>query len=49
LGGFHLIGLPIVNTLGTSREEVISIGNTLIEMKIDCILAIVLEQKNLTF
>ncbi|WP_285394867.1 MBL fold metallo-hydrolase [Lysinibacillus sp. fls2-241-R2A-57] len=36
IGGFHLIGLPIVNTLGKSREEVISIGNTLNEMKIDC-------------
>ncbi|MFJ8102124.1 MBL fold metallo-hydrolase [Lysinibacillus sp. NPDC096212] len=37
IGGFHLIGLPIVNTLGKPKEEVISIGNTLNEMKIDCI------------
>lgn len=37
IGGFHLIGLPIVNTLGKPKEEVISIGNTLNEMKIDYI------------
>lgn len=37
IGGFHLIDLPIVNTLGKTRAEVISIGHTLNEMKIDCI------------
>ncbi|MFJ3387913.1 MBL fold metallo-hydrolase [Lysinibacillus sp. NPDC086135] len=37
IGGFHLIDLPIVNTLGKTKEEVIAIGNTLNEMKIDCI------------
>ncbi|MEQ6354945.1 hypothetical protein ABNX05_09995 [Lysinibacillus sp. M3] len=48
--GFHLIGLPIVNTLGKPREEVISIGNTLNEKRLTvCILAIVMAQKDLTF
>lgn len=35
IGGFHLIGLPIINTLGKSREEVILIGQTLNNMPID--------------
>lgn len=35
IGGFHLIGLPILNTLGKSEEEVLAIGDTLNEMPIN--------------
>ncbi|WP_332647823.1 MBL fold metallo-hydrolase [Lysinibacillus sp. 54212] len=35
IGGFHLIGLPILNTLGKSKEEVIRIGQTLNNMPIN--------------
>lgn len=37
IGGFHLIGIPIVNTLGKTREEILSIGNVLNKMPIDSI------------
>ena len=37
IGGFHLIGLPILNTLGKSEEEVMAIGHTLNDMPINCI------------
>lgn len=34
VGGFHLIGIPIVNTLGKTKEEINIIGNELNEMPI---------------
>lgn len=34
IGGFHLIGIPIVNTLGKTKEEISFIGNELNEMPI---------------
>lgn len=37
IGGFHLIGIPIINTLGKTKKEVISIGNRLNEMPINSI------------
>ncbi|WP_054956480.1 MBL fold metallo-hydrolase [Paenibacillus dakarensis] len=37
IGGFHLIGIPIINTLGKSKDEIISIGNSLNEMPINSI------------
>lgn len=36
IGGFHLIGIPIINTLGKTKEEIISIGKKLNEMPINC-------------
>ncbi|MFJ7949910.1 MBL fold metallo-hydrolase [Lysinibacillus sp. NPDC096418] len=35
IGGFHLIGLPILNTLGKTEEEVMAIGDILNEMPIN--------------
>jgi len=35
VGGFHLIGIPIVNTLGKTKEEVSYIGNELNQMPIN--------------
>lgn len=35
IGGFHLIGLPILNTLGKTEEEIMNIGRTLNEMPIN--------------
>ena len=35
IGGFHLIGIPIINTLGKTKEEIISIGNELEQMPIN--------------
>ena len=35
LGGFHLIGLPVVNTMAGSREEVAEIGRRLAYRKIE--------------
>lgn len=37
IGGFHLIGIPIINTLGKTNEEIISIGNELDQMPINTI------------
>lgn len=37
IGGFHLIGIPIINTLGKSKDEIISIANRLNEMPINSI------------
>ncbi|WP_427107796.1 MBL fold metallo-hydrolase [Lysinibacillus xylanilyticus] len=37
IGGFHLIGIPIINTIGKTKEEVISIGNVLNTMPINLI------------
>lgn len=37
VGGFHLIGMPIINTLGKTKEEVCLIGNELNEMPIHSI------------
>lgn len=34
IGGFHLIGIPILNTLGKTKEEIISIGHELNQMPI---------------
>ncbi|MFT9847791.1 MBL fold metallo-hydrolase [Aneurinibacillus sp. REN35] len=34
IGGFHLIGIPIINTLGKTKEEIISMGTRLNEMPI---------------
>ncbi|MFF5994940.1 MBL fold metallo-hydrolase [Lysinibacillus sp. KU-BSD001] len=34
IGGFHLIGLPIINTLGKTKEEIIAMGHTLNELPI---------------
>jgi len=37
VGGFHLIGIRVFNTLGKTKEEIISIGNRLNEMPINSI------------
>lgn len=37
VGGFHLIGIPIINTLGKRKEEIISIAHALNEMPINSI------------
>lgn len=37
VGGFHLIRIPIVNTLGKTKEEIISIGNELNKIPINSI------------
>ncbi|MFJ7735394.1 MBL fold metallo-hydrolase [Lysinibacillus sp. NPDC097287] len=37
IGGFHLIGIPILNTLGKTEKEVIAIGRKLNDMPINCI------------
>lgn len=37
VGGFHLIGIPIINTLGKTKEEVCHLANALNEMPINSI------------
>jgi len=35
VGGFHLIGLPVIDTLGGSKAAIIDIGRTMREMPVD--------------
>lgn len=35
IGGFHLIGIPLLNTLGKSKEEIIKLANSLGKLPID--------------
>lgn len=37
IGGFHLIGIPIINTLGKTKKEISYLANTLNEMPINSI------------
>ena len=35
LGGFHLVGLPVLNTMAESRSEVVSLGKALLNYPVD--------------
>ncbi|MEK4510106.1 MBL fold metallo-hydrolase [Paenibacillus sp. FSL K6-2524] len=37
IGGFHLIGIPIINTLGKTKEEILETANTLNMLPIESI------------
>jgi len=37
IGGFHLIGIPIINTLGKTKEEIIDLAHTLNKLPINSV------------
>ena len=36
VGGFHLIGMPVFNTMGGSRKDIQAIGSEMLAYPVDC-------------